>query len=109
MAALATQQAVPAGLNPSYVACASGGDTFVADGRTALVVKNGDSSSHTVTIASKKAAVPGLSVANLAVTVPAGAERHILVDGVSYTDATTGAASITYDAVTGMTIAAIRH
>lgn len=109
MAALSVQQATPSGLTPTYANAAGGGDTFPLDGDTAFIVKNGGGSPITVTIASKKTAVPGLSVANQAVTVAAGAESHILVDPAAFADPTSGLASVTYSAVTSVTVAAVRH
>lgn len=108
MATLSPQSVVSTGLNPSYAAATGGGDAIPADGRTFLHVKNGDSSSHTVTIASVAVARAGLAVANLAVAVPAGAERMIAIDPTGYADPTTGLAAITYSAVTSVTVAAVR-
>lgn len=108
MAALTTQAIVSTGVKPTYAAATGGGDTIApVDGRTFLHVKNGDSSSHTVTIASTAVARAGLATSNLAVAIPAGEERMIAIDPTGYADST-GTAAVTYSAATSMTVAAIR-
>lgn len=107
MALLAIQQIGITGTNPTYSAASGGGDTVKPDDRAVLHVKNGDASSHTVTIA-----VPGSeygqSRPDVAVAVPAGESRFIgpLVHDLA--DSTDGAVHITWSATTSMTVAAIR-
>src|SRR5690349_11630293 len=105
MALLAPQQIAVTGLEPVLQAAAGGGDTIAADDRTFLYVVNGDASDKTVTVV-----VPGVTFGqnnpDVAVVVTAGEERFIgpMVAGL----ATAGLVSITYSAVTSVTVAAIR-
>lgn len=94
------------GLEPTYANAASGGDTVRVVPNLWLHVKNGDSSEHTVTIATPKT-VDGLAVADGTWTVPASEERLIGPIGDVFRDSD-GMASITYDGVTSVTIAAFR-
>lgn len=109
MAVLTVQQAVLAGLTPTYAAASVGGDSFANDGRIFLHVKNSDSSSHVTTVASQKPTVPGYTPANNAVTVPITTGDKIIgpFDPTVWNDAD-GKVQVTYAAVTGMTVAAIR-
>jgi hypothetical protein len=109
MALLATQKAGPTGLVPNFVAAAGGGDTFVADGRTALIVKNGSGGSINVTITSKKRSSPGLAPADVVVAVAAAAEKHILVGQSGFADPVSGAASVAYSSAVTVTVAAVRY
>lgn len=106
MATLTTQPIPPAGLAPTFVAASSGGDKVVPGVGVVLAVKNGDSASHTVTLVTP-GTVAGLAIADRAVTVAAGVTALIPVDD-TYRDTATGLASITYDAVTSVTVAALR-
>jgi hypothetical protein len=106
MAALSTTVVPLTGAAVSYTAAASGGDTCQTGQGILLLVKNGDSSSHTVTLATP-GTVHGLAIADRTVTVAAGAETAIPVTG-DYRNASTGLASITYDGVTSVTVAVIR-
>lgn len=104
MALLATQKLQITGTAPTYTSAAGGGDTVKAGPRTVLHVVNGDASPHTATVV-----VPGTrfgqALADVAVAVPAGEERFI---GPLTSDlATNGVVSITYDAVTSVTVAAL--
>lgn len=100
-------------LAANEAACSVGGDSVVNDGNTLLVVKNGDSGPHTVTITPAKTTTQAdglgtLTKANVAVVVAAG---DVAVIGpfpaAMYNDAT-GKIAITYDAVTSMEIMAVR-
>lgn len=106
MAALSTQQAVAAGLSVSYSSAAAGGDTAATGPGLALLVSNGDASSHTVTLATP-GTVDGLAIADRAVTVAAGALAVIPLADI-YRNPSTGLASITYDAVTSLQVAVVR-
>lgn len=109
MADLTIQTIVRTGLNPSFSAAAAGGDTLTNDGRTFLHVKNGDASEHTVTIASRVTNAPaGTTVSNLAVAVPAGGERLIGPLQKSAFNNAQNKVSLSYDAVTSVTIAAVK-
>lgn len=108
MALMTTQQAVSGGLLPVYSAVASP-DTLVADGRTALHVKNGSGASITATVTSRANAGAGLAQANNVVTIPAGSERLISIDQVGFADPTNGGlATVTYSATATITSAALR-
>lgn len=108
MATLTVQQAVPAGLNPSYASADGTGDEFAWGRHTFLHVKNGDASEHTATIASQYSSdPPGLTSNDLAVAIPAGEERIIgPLDEHAYKDSD-GMVQVSYDAVTSVTVAAI--
>jgi hypothetical protein len=71
-----------------------------------LLVKNGDASAHTVTLAVPET-VDSLTVNSRTVPVPAGDTGFIpLLD--LYKDPADGLATFTYDAVTSVTVAVIR-
>lgn len=110
MATLATQSVKRSGLAPAYAAAAAGGDKFTPTSGTFLHVKNSDAAAHTVTVATPKQVIPDIETGDLAVSVPAGGERLIGPFPASHfgNPADTGLAAITYDAVTGVTIAAIQ-
>lgn len=106
MALLSPQSVTHAGLAPTYLPATSGGDTCPTGSGLLLAVKNGDSVSHTVTLVTP-GTVDGLAVADRAIAVGAGVTMLIPVADV-YRDRSTGLASITYDGVTSVTVAAIR-
>jgi len=106
MAALTTTVVGVAGATVAYTAAAGGGDTCQAGAGMLLLVKNGDASSHTVTLVTP-GTVNGLAIADRPVVVAAGAEVAIPVTN-DYRNPSTGRASITYDAVTSLTVAPIR-
>lgn len=107
MANLATQQIGITGTNPTYASAGGSGDTVGPDDRTFLHVKNGDASSHSVTVA-----VPGSEYgqprADVVVAVPAGESRFIgpLIHDLA--DSSDGRVHVTYTATTSMTVAALR-
>lgn len=106
MAALTTTVVGAGGTAVAYTAAAGGGDSCQTGAGVVLLVKNGDASSHTVTLVTP-GTVNGLAIADRAVTVAAGAEVAIPV-GAEYRDRATGRASVTYDAVTSLTVAVVR-
>jgi hypothetical protein len=91
------------GLEDSAVAASSGGDTAPVGPGRFLYVMNGDASSHTATV-STPGTVSGLAIPDVAVLVPAG-ESAILPLAPVFRG-TNGRASITYDAVTALSVAA---
>lgn len=107
MAALTTQEIVPAGVTLTFAACAGGGDTFVNDGNTFLYVKNGSGGALTVTIATP-ATPSGLTVAMPPVSVPAGGEKCIKPPPPQYSQPGAATTNITYSGVTSLTIAAVK-
>lgn len=88
------------GLSPTFASLNSGGDTFANSGdRVFFVAKNGDTSSHTVTVNSKEQCDQGFDH-DVSVTVPAGEERWI----GPFPRARFGdPVELSYDAVTSMT------
>jgi hypothetical protein len=94
------------GTSDYAAATASGGDKAPTGSGVVLLVKNGDSAPHTVTLAVPET-IDSLSVASRAVVVPAGDTGFIpLLD--LYKSPTTGLATFTYDAVTSVDVAVIR-
>jgi hypothetical protein len=106
MAALTTTVVGLPGAAITYTAATSGGDDCQTGAGTLLLVKNGDSASHTVTLATP-GTVNGLAIADRTITVAAGAEQAIPVTN-DYRSPVTGRAAITYDAVTSVTVAVVR-
>lgn len=106
MARIQTQQISQGGLQPSLQACSAGGDSYAPTSTTILFVKNGDSSQHTVTIHTTAVAY-GQPISNIAVPVPAGAEMLLGPYEPGEVQQPDGTATITYDAVTNLTIAAL--
>lgn len=107
MAALSTQVIGQAGTVIAFGNAASGGDTCQTGAGVYLLVKNGDASAHTVTIATPGVVDGDLAIADRAVSVGAGVTKAIPVTD-RYRDPATGVASITYDNVTSVTVAVIR-
>ena len=108
MATLSVQNIPAAGLSPTYSAASGGGDKLKPGRTTFLHVINGDVSAMVVTIATP-GTVSGLAIADRAVTVGASDEQMIPVPAELYSDpADSGLASVTYSAVTGVTVAALR-
>ena len=107
MALLTTQQIGITGTNPTYDAAGGSGDTINPDSRTVLHVKNGDASSHSVTVA-----VPGTEYGqarpDVVVAVPAGESRFIGPLVTDLADPTDGQVHVTYTATTSVTVAALR-
>jgi hypothetical protein len=95
------------GLEPAYDPAAGGGDKVRPGEHVFLHVKNADDASHTVTIVTP-GTVKGQAIADLAVAVPAGEDRMIPVPADLFRNPVDGLASITYDAVTDVTVAAIQ-
>ncbi|MDX3353893.1 hypothetical protein PV703_11345 [Streptomyces sp. ME01-24h] len=106
MAALTTKVVPLGGAAVTYTSAAGGGDTCQTGAGVLLLVKNGDASSHTVTLVTP-GTINGLAIADRQVTVAAGAEQAIPVSN-DYRSPSTGRASITYDGVTSVTVAVIR-
>lgn len=107
MALISTQTVTSAGLTPSLQACAAGGDTYSPSATTMLYIKNGDTVQHTVTVHTTATAY-GQPISNVAIPVPAGSEIMAgPFDPGEVANPATTLASLTYDAVTSMTVAAI--
>lgn len=112
MALLTTQTIAATGLTPATTAASVGGDTVapasLADDRTFLYVNNGSASSITVTVADPGKTPAGNAGTAPPVSVAAGAIGLIPIATGSINPAT-GLASITYSAVTTVTVAAVRR
>ena len=107
MATLSVQQSVRAGLTLARASAAGGGDKFLNTGKEALIIKNGDSGSHTVTIVSQST-MDGLAVADRAVAVAAGAEKVIGPFQPNVYNDDDGFVQLTYDGVTSVTVAVVK-
>lgn len=86
------------------VAAAALGDTAACGPNRFLVVINGDASSHTATVATP-GTVSGLDVENAALVVAAGDTGMMPLPRLFA--GSNGRASITYDAVTSVTVAVL--
>lgn len=106
MAALPLQVLVPAGSASTLVAASGGGDTCPAGDGVFLEVDNGDASSKTVTLVTPGTTPEGLAIADREVTIPAG-ERWKIPVGRVYAGSD-GRCSITYSAVTSVTVGAFK-
>lgn len=108
MALLASQRPALTGLATAYAAASAGGDTFTPEERLELRVKNGSGAAITVTVDSKPPCNFGEDH-NLVISVPAGGERAIEpLSPARFADAS-GVGSVTYSAVTSLTIGAFAH
>lgn len=106
MATLQTQVVPHTGLSATYPAASGGGDKCATGSGVFLHVKNGDSGTHTVTLATP-GTDDGLAIADRTVTVAAAGAQFIPVPDL-YKDPSDGLAHITYDAVTSVTVAVLR-
>lgn len=109
MAALTTNVVPLTGLrfDNLLTAAAGGGDDCATGVGVLLIVKNGDASSHTVTLATPGTLDGDLAVADRTITVAAGASTVIPVTE-RYRSPSTGRCAITYDGVTSVTVGVIR-
>jgi hypothetical protein len=108
VALLTTQQITKDGLQQALVAAAGGGDTFVAEPGTFLRVKNADGSSKTVTVVTPALSAGGNPIADPAIVV--GATTGDVLIG-PFGDEYKGAnsiVSVTYSAVTSVTVGVFR-
>lgn len=105
MATLTVQSVTSSGVSPSYASAASGGDKFPWSEHAFVHVKNGDASSHTVTIPSQYSTLPpGQQSKDLTVSVPAGGEKIIgPFYGPAFKDSN-GDVILNYSAVTSVTV-----
>lgn len=106
MAALSLQVLVPGGSASTLATAAGGGDTAPCGDGVFLEVNNGDAASKTVTIATTST-VGGLAVDDREVTIPAGERWKIPLPSSLYAGPD-GRASITYSAVTSVTVGVFR-
>ena len=106
MADFDAEQVTSSGLNPTQNVANVGGDTVPPD--VTLRVVNGDASPHTVTLVTPGVVDGDLAIGDRAVPVPAGEFRFIRVPRNPYMNPSTGRCSLTYDAVTSVTVEVIR-
>ncbi len=107
MAALTVQDISLSGLEPTYASAAAGGDTFVNDGDVFFHIINSDTASKTVTLTTA-GKIQGINIADITVTVPASEDRMIgHFPPAIFNSGSTGV-SVSYSAVTSVTVAAIR-
>lgn len=105
MAALTVQTIGVSGLVPTYAAAAAGGDTFANDGRTMFHFKNADTVTHTATINSLATCNFGFDHDAVVAVTASEDERMIGPFPINRFGANV---SVTYDAVTSVTVAAIK-
>jgi hypothetical protein len=111
MATLTTQVITRAGTVITPVAAAGGGDAMTCGQNNFLRVVNGGGAPITVTIAIPAGAsgYPNAAYTNTAVSVTNGTTKDIgPIPAQLYMDPTTGLATITYSAVTSVTVAAVQ-
>lgn len=106
MALLTTVTAAALGSNPGYVAANAGGDTMQYSPNTGLHIRNASGGSVTVTVV-----VPGNTQfsqpqPDYTVAVPAGTDRVVSLRP-ELVDSATGLISVTYSAVTSVTVAVV--
>jgi hypothetical protein len=87
---------------------AASGDTAQCGDGFMLLVKNGDGSSHTVTIAVPGNLATGDAYPDKVYTIPAGEMWPIPLSAI-YADPTDGLAHLTWSATTSMTRAVIKN
>lgn len=97
---------------PTLAAAAGGGDAFVNDGRTFLMVTNGGGAPINVTLVVQRPnlRVPGAGTvvfASIVTSVTNGTTRFIAVPTGPYND-TNGRVQVTYSGVTSVTVGAFR-
>lgn len=113
MATLTTQSVTRSGsgLTPTYASCAGGGDACETGDDIFLHVKNTNAATRDVTIAipSGQSPYPGVVYTSTVCTIPATTgDKMIGPISSLYKDPTTGLATITYSAVTNLTIAVVK-
>lgn len=109
MAVLTVHNLTRTGDSKAYVPADVGGDTFPNDGRTFLHYKNTNAAARVCTVNSIRPCDQGQDhneVINVGATT--GDEMAGPFDPARFNDPTTGLVSVTYDAVTNLSVAAIR-
>lgn len=107
MAVLAPTQITRQGVAATLTAAAAGGDEFQANQDTILLVRNGSASPITVTFVTPGTS-QGLAVEDVAVTVPAGADRYCSGFADDVFRNTNGRVGVTYSAVTTVTVGVLQ-
>lgn len=104
MADLTVQKVALTGLAPTFSTASAGGDKFINKGTEIIHIKNGGASPITLTIDSIEKCSHGFDH-DLAISVPNGGERIIGPLGVNRFNGIDGKVSLTYSAVTSVTLA----
>src|SRR5438128_947543 len=111
MATLTTQVINRAGTVITPVAAAGGGDAMPCGAGMMLEVVNGGGSPITVTLVvpAARAYEPNVAITSPAVSVTNGTTKRFgPIDAGTFMDPTTGLCTITYSAVTSVTVAAVQ-
>jgi hypothetical protein len=112
MATLATQVVNRAGLGPTYAAATGGGDAMAVGSGMFLHIKNGGGAPITVTLVVPAARTfePNVAITSPQISVPATTGDRMIgpVDAVTFADPVTGLCTLTYSAVTTVTVAAVQ-
>lgn len=109
MALLAAQQVTIAGTLIIYTAAAGGGDTLAPNDHAFLCVKNGGGSPITVTVVVPGNTKYGQAAPDVPVTIANATEKEIGPFPADLADPVTGLVSITYSAVTSVTVGVKAH
>jgi len=107
MADLTIQRRTLTGLEATFAAAATGGDSFTNTGVETFRVKNGHSADITVTVAAQKACSHG-SLHNSVTVITAGEERDIGPFPVDRFNDLNGKCQATYSLITALTVAVIQ-
>jgi hypothetical protein len=107
MALVATVSVTLAAPTLTYAVASAGGDKFVPDENTVLLIKNASGSSITATIVTPYAPL-GLTLSDPAITVGAGLEVAVGAFAPPYWANSAGQADITWSATTSVTFLPIR-
>ena len=106
MALIAPQAISKAGSTITFAAATSGpGDTFVPNARGILIVKNGSGASITATVVVPGSDERGVLIPDVSWVIAAGAEAMMGPFPQAVADPVTGLITITYTAVTTVTVA----
>lgn len=108
MALLSYQRAKITGEVVDMVPASGGGDQIPVNPSGALLVRNGDATSKTVTIVVPGNTKHGQAEPDVAVVVAAGASTLIGPFDADLRDPNDGFVDITYSAVTSVTVAAVQ-
>ena len=108
MATLTVQQIALAGITPTYDACTADGDQFPNDGKTYIELKNTDTASQDVVVASPTNCDQG-STHDVTVSIPANTDnKKIGPFPPSRFNDGNGYVQLTYSGVSALTIGAFR-
>lgn len=103
MADLTVQELSMIGIDPAYVAASAGGDKFVNDGKTIIIIKNGGAGTIVATVDSILPCDQG-DDHNKVISVLASGEKMAGSYSKARFNDTVGKVAIIYDDVTSVTI-----